>query len=481
MNAVEDKGEFINNITLGRWDTVLRQVGQFKFDESKMLDLYEQIVFELIESNEISTAKMLMRKSHVLRLMNDEYPERYHVLEDYLSQAPSTQKYTSEERRIQIAKRLETEIIVGPSSRLLTLLGQSLKWQQQQGILLPNTFYDIFKGKMAIQKAEDDAFASQHYISIKFPGKKTYAECAAFSRNGQYLVTGSVDGFIEIWNYMTGKLRKDLKYQANDSMMAMNKSVLCVQFSHDNELLATGSSDGKIAIWKVQSGICQKKINAAHSEGIASICFNSSGNQIMTGSYDQTVRIHGMKSGKMLKEFRGHTSFINSVLYSLDNTRVLSASSDGTVKIWDAKSTSCLYTVAPQPTIEKDQLNPIGGLGNASVQSIIPFPKRPDQYLVCNKTNTIFVVSIRGQVTKTYSHNIKTGSDFIAAGTSPQGLYVYGLSEDSVLYCFQSTTGSLFGKVKISETEMIGMCSHPLSNNIVVYDDTGLVYLLKAP
>ena len=93
--------------------------------------------------------------------------------------------------------------------------------------------------------------------------------------------------------------------------------------------------------------------------------------------------------GKTLKEFRGHTSYVNNIISTLDGHQLISASSDGTVKLWNTKTTECLNTFK--------SIGASAG-GSVNVNSVHLLPKNPDNIVVCNRTNTVVIMNMQGQV-----------------------------------------------------------------------------------
>ena len=226
----------------------------------------------------------------------------------------------------------------------------------RQGLLPPSLDFDLLRGAAPAKKKEDERPATKKAGVIRF-GSNAHADAAVFTPDGQHLITGTVDGFVEVWNYDTCKVNTDLPYQAKDKFMMHDDAVQCMAVSTDSELLATGARNGKIKVWRLASGKCVRKFPRAHEEGVGSVEFNLDSTQLLSGSSDMTARyvcvarrvgavalwrliapfslcrVHGLLSGKLLKEFRGHTSYVNTAVYNATGHRVLTGSSDGTMKV----------------------------------------------------------------------------------------------------------------------------------------------------
>ncbi|KAJ2402708.1 hypothetical protein GGI23_000513 [Coemansia sp. RSA 2559] len=464
LNTVENVDDFKNDILKGRWDAVLTSVIQANLPPANLTDLYEHIILELAEAQDLVPARALLRQTEPMDMLRSSDIDRYLRLEQLLSRTLFDPRHaygdsaSKETRREAIASDLVAQVRAAPPSRLLTLLNQSIRWQIEQGTLSANDgAHDLFYGrakKIRQPKAVDSA-PDKLLATIKLP-KKQHPSSVAFSPNGVYLATGSSDGFIELWNFRTGKLASDLKYQNEGAPMMMDDSVTALAFSSSGDLVCSGATSGKIKVWKVKNGSSFKRFPAAHSQSVSSVCFSNDDAQILSGGSDSIVRIHGLKSGKMLKEFRGHSAAVTSAVFSHDNTRILSTSEDGAVKIWDALSAVCLHTIVPGSEEH--------GLSAPSAHSVLAIPGQATEFVVCTKSPTIYVVDIVGNLKKRFSRlESECTEEFLAAAVTPGGKYVLAVSDASALYCFDIGTGHahISARLSIPPGSVTGIAQHP--------------------
>lgn len=483
LNTVDSLDGLVSDINHGRWDAVLQAASYLSLPSDVQQDLYTQVVLELAELKDLETAQHLMRETAPMVEMKQETAERWIRLEAQIKRSHFDPREAyggvpKEKKRSAIAQAMVKHITVAPPSRLLAMVGQAMKWQQHTGLLPQGAKIDVFRGMAvhAVQEAEE----MPRYVAktIRF-GAKSHAECAAFSPDGQYCVSGSVDGFVEVWDHQTGLLRKDLQYQEEGSFMMHDKAVIAVSFSKDSELLATGSQDGQLKVWRVATGQCARRFEKAHSQGITFISWSKDSTQLLTASFDHTARAHGLKSGKSLKEFRGHTSYVNTAMYTKDNSKVITGSSDGKINVFDAKTTEIINTITPPPPPHASS-----AMVYSVVAAIVP-QRLPaglgDEELIfaCTSSNQMMLMNLAGQVVKNFSSGKREKGDFIAMTPSPKGEYLYGIGEDQTLYSFSVSSGALEGTMKLSVGEVIGLVHHPSRNVLAYYSAEGTLVFLK--
>ncbi|CAI4958541.1 ATV_HP_G0022720.mRNA.1.CDS.1 [Saccharomyces cerevisiae] len=113
--------------------------------------------------------------------------------------------------------------------------------------------------------------------------------------------------------------------------------VLTLQFNY--RLLFTGSYDSTIGIWDLFTGKLIRRLSG-HADGVKTLYFDD--RKLITGSLDKTIRVWNYITGECISTYRGHS---DSVL-SVDSYQkvIVSGSADKTVKVWHVESRTC-YTL----------------------------------------------------------------------------------------------------------------------------------------
>ncbi|CAL9734334.1 F-box protein Met30p [Monosporozyma servazzii] len=113
--------------------------------------------------------------------------------------------------------------------------------------------------------------------------------------------------------------------------------ILSMKFNY--RFLFTGSYDSTIGIWDLFTGKLIRRLSG-HNDGVKTLFFD--GSKLITGSLDKTIRVWNYITGECISTYRGHTDSVMSV----DSFKkiIVSGSADKTVRIWHIEPRTC-YTL----------------------------------------------------------------------------------------------------------------------------------------
>ncbi len=150
---------------------------------------------------------------------------------------------------------------------------------------------------------------------------------AAFSPDGRYVVTASLDNSARIWEVASGREVQRLTGHSD--------AVVSAAFSPDGRLVVTGSWDRTARIWEAATGREVRQLKG-HRRAVTSARFSPDGGSIVTSSWDGTAALWSVVSGRLVRQFTGHRAAVEYAAFSPDGASVITASWDSTARIWEA-------------------------------------------------------------------------------------------------------------------------------------------------
>ena len=259
-------------------------------------------------------------------------------------------------------------------------------------------------GRMALSGSGDKTLKLWDVASGKllrtFQGHSNSVSSVAFSPDGRTALSGSWDKTLKLWDVASGRLLRTLAGHSDQ--------VFSVAFSPDGRMALSGSYDLSLKLWDVASGrplqtlFPGKSIGSSvafspdgrtallggklwdiangrelrtivkHADFVPSVVFSPDARMALSGSYDKTMKLWDVASGRLLTS-TGHSDAVWSVALAPDGRTALSTSRDKGLRLWDIASGRVLWTaqdanIPTSPTFAPDGRTAISGSGDKTLK-----------------------------------------------------------------------------------------------------------------
>ncbi|KAI1760092.1 WD40 repeat-like protein [Hypoxylon sp. FL1150] len=165
------------------------------------------------------------------------------------------------------------------------------------------------------------------------------------------IITGSRDSHLRVWRLPESGSRRYIQTgpPANDAdcpyfirtLQGHNHSVRAIAAHAD--MLVSGSYDNTVRVWRISTGETVHVLQG-HTQKVYSVVLDVARNRCISGSMDSFVKIWDLETGTCIHTLEGHSLLVG--LLDLRDERLVSAAADSTLRIWDPESGRCQATLS---------------------------------------------------------------------------------------------------------------------------------------